>query len=138
MLSSKTISTLGCWLLLIAMLLFEVGCGKDHKGLTAAKGMRTFDCGDQHINIDKQNGVDKKAIYVCDKDSISWGDSSVGFTVHFVDTKVCQFNPCVDITDSTPKTVSIPQGKEFTVYKYSLQITNGLFLMSCGGGGLAV
>jgi hypothetical protein len=117
-----------CPSLLALLLLFGLGssgCEKleQHK----AYKTRQFDCDNKTITVDVDNGVDKhhQAIYVCGGETVKWDapPTVTSFTVHF-DPGNCPFNPCPDISDSAPRTVS-KQPYDLTVYKYTITVNNG-------------
>jgi hypothetical protein len=123
---------------LLLCILGSLGCGV--KPEVQAKKPKTFDCGkEQDITVDlqKKNGVDKQAVYVCDGDTVVWKPANGvnSFAVHF--NGDCPLTSCTsDITNNTPQTAAT-QPTELTVYKYTL-IINGTQVFDphvVGGGG---
>jgi hypothetical protein len=123
---------------LLLCILGSLGC--DVKPAVQAKKPKSFPCGngqDIKVDLQKKNGVDKQAVYVCDGDPVVWKPANgvTSFAVHF--TGDCPFTSCAtDITDSTPQTAAT-QPTDLTVYKYKLTI-NGTQVFDphvVGGGG---
>lgn len=76
------------------------------------------------IKVDPKNnyGVDHKAVYVCDGDTLEWDNpSGATFTVHF--SGDCPFNSCADISDSNARPIK-PLPPDLTVYKYTITVNN--------------
>jgi hypothetical protein len=99
-------------------------------------GTRNVPC-TKKINVDPSNnyGVDHKAVYVCNLDTLEWDNPShAAFTVHFPGD--CPFNSCADISDSNPRPIKqLPP--DLTVYKYIITV-NGVTSPDphvVGGGG---
>jgi hypothetical protein len=123
---------------LLLCILGSLGCGGQPAVKT--KKPKTFDCGNNQVitvDLQKKNGVDKQAIYVCEGDPVVWKPATgvTSFKVEFNDS--CPFTSCAsDITDSTSQTVAT-QPTELTVYKYNLTV-NGTQVFDphvVGGGG---
>jgi hypothetical protein len=111
-------------LTLVFLSAFQInGCG----GQDSAKGghrleNETVKCSTNIIVVPDPNGngVDHKAVYVCDGGTLEWDNrNSATFKVHFTDG--CPFQSCADITDSSPRTVA-PQPAELTVYHYIITV----------------
>jgi len=85
------------------------------------------------INVDPSDGVDHKAVYVCDGDTLQWDNPhNATFTVHFPGD--CPFNPCPDISDSNPRAIkTLPA--DITVYKYNIIVNTVLHDPHVVGGG---
>ena len=142
------VSRLGFWVsgslfaVLLLCILGSFGCDMKPAAVNAKK-TKTFDCGkEQDITVDlqKKNGVDKQAVYVCDGDTVVWKPANGvnSFVVHF--TGDCPLTSCTsDITNNTAQTAAT-QPAELTVYKYTLTI-NGTQVFDphvVGGGGYSV
>lgn len=85
------------------------------------------------IKVDPSEGVDHKAVYVCDGDTLQWDNPhNATFTVHFPGD--CPFNPCADISDSNPRPIkTLPS--DITVYKYNITVNTVLHDPHVIGGG---
>lgn len=99
-------------------------------------GTKNLSC-TKNIKVDPTNnyGVDHKAVYVCDGDTLEWDNQShATFTVHFPGD--CPFTSCADISDSNPRQIKqLPT--DLTVYKYTITV-NGVTSPDphvVGGGG---
>jgi hypothetical protein len=87
------------------------------------------------INVDPNadNGVDHKAVYVCDGDTLEWDNPhGATFTVHFLND--CPFSSCADITDSNARPIK-PLPFDLTVYKYTITVNGQLHDPHVVGGG---
>lgn len=86
------------------------------------------------VDPTKDQGVDHKAVYVCDGDTLEWDNPhSATFTVSFPSGD-CPFNSCADITDSNPRPFkTLPAG--LTVYKYTITVNGTSYDPHVVGGG---
>ena len=122
---------------LFALPLFLIiveGCDKVHKVQTPPKAPRskTYDCLDVNVQVDPSNGVDKKAVYVCEDNTVTWtAQPGVTFTIKFQD---CPFHDCVTFSSGVPSKKAL-HFNELTVFKYTITVNNKPFDPHVVGGG---
>jgi hypothetical protein len=116
---------------LFALCLFLItvaGC----KFLQKAPRTKTFDCTDVSINVDLNNGVDKKAVYICDGNTVTWNaPSGVNFTIKFQD---CPFLDCNTFTNGVPSKKAL-YFTDIRVFKYTITVNGVPFDPHLVGGG---
>lgn len=135
MLCSQTRPRMASALCAISLLLaFAIsGCGPTVSPVPKM-GTKNVNC-TKKIMVDPNayDGVDHKAVYVCDGDTLQWDNPhSANFTVHFLND--CPFNSCADISDSTPRMIkTLPA--DLTVYKYTITVNGQSHDPHVVGGG---
>lgn len=116
---------------LVALSLFltmVTGCHMVPKALRT----KTFNCVDVSIQVDPNNGVDKKAVYVCDGNTVTWNaPPGVNFTIAFQD---CPFQDCNNFANGVASKPAL-YSKEIRVFKYTITVNNVPFDPHVVGGG---
>ena len=110
------------------ILIMVTGC---HRAPTPPR-TKTFSCVDVSVQVDPTNGVDKKAVYVCDGNTVTWNASpGVNFTIAFQD---CPFLDCNTFTNGVASKPAL-YFKEIRVFKYTITVNNVPFDPHVVGGG---
>ena len=110
------------------ILLMVTGC---HKVLQTAR-TKTFNCVDVSIQVDPNNGVDKKAVYVCDGNTVTWNaPAGVNFTIAFQD---CPFQDCNTLANGVASKPAL-SFTDLRVFKYTITVNNVPFDPHVVGGG---
>jgi hypothetical protein len=127
-------SPAGLTTIVLLLVFATTSCNKGRA--PAPPGTRNLPC-TKKIKVDPTNnfGVDHKAVYVCDGDTLQWDNPShATFTVHFPGD--CPFSSCADISDTNARPIKqLPT--DLTVYKYTITV-NGVTSPDphvVGGGG---
>src|SRR5215470_6899741 len=113
--------SMGLFAILFLLALGTTGCSPR---VVPPSGTKNVPC-TKKIKVDptNSNGVDHKAVYVCNGDTLEWDNpQNAQFTVHFPGD--CPFVSCADITDSNPRSIK-PLPADLTVYKYTITV-NGV------------
>ena len=118
----------GAGLFALSLFLIVVaGCPK-----LQAQRTKTFNCEDVNVQVDPSNGVDKKAVYVCDGNTVTWNaPPGVNFTIKFQD---CPFVDCNTFANGVPSKKAL-YFKELRVFKYTITVNNVPFDPHVVGGG---
>lgn len=116
---------------LVALSLFLImvaGCPKSQK----PQRTKTFNCDDVSVQVDPKNGVDKKAVYVCEDNTVTWNaPPGVNFSIRFQD---CPFVDCNTFTNGVPSKKAL-YFTELRVFKYTITVNNVPFDPHVVGGG---
>jgi hypothetical protein len=103
------------------ILFVALGASRSSRMAPRQKAVK-YNCQDETLNIDLKKGVDRKAIYLCAGQKVTWVDPSNKYTFQVVFQDYPFGGTPTTFDNGTPTSPVLPPITDLTVFKYTITI----------------